>query len=67
MAEIMKMFAGATIASKDIKGYKFHCAQVPNKCQECGQELTDFITTDVEQAFQHSKRNRVAMWISKDE
>lgn len=66
MSKIVEMFADVIIASSEIKGYKFHCAGVPNKCQECGQKLVDFVTLDVEQAFQHSKRNDVSMWISKD-
>jgi len=62
MLEIIK---NVTIASDEIKGYKFACANTPNKCQECGGKIIDFITTDIEEAYQHSKRNSVAIWISK--
>lgn len=54
------------IADSSTKGYKFHCASVPNPCEECGRKLVNFVTQDIEEAFQHSKRNNTAMWISKD-
>lgn len=63
MTEIIEK---ATIADSDTKGYKFHCSNSPNPCAECGANLLYFITQDIEEAFQHSKRNSVAMWIAKD-
>ena len=64
--EIIEMLESVHLADSSVKGYKFHCAGVPNKCQECGQKLMDFVTLNIEEAFQHSKRNSVAMWFSKD-
>lgn len=64
--EIVEMAKNITTASSDTKGYKFHCSDLPNKCGECGQKLVSLVTQDVEEAYQHSKRNSVAMWISKD-
>jgi len=48
-------------------GYIFMCADVPRKCGECANRLLLFTTVDIEEAFQHSKRNSVAMWITKTE
>lgn len=64
--EIAEMLESISTADSSTKGYKFHCAKVPNPCQECNEKLLDFITQDIEKAFQHSKRNSVTMWISKD-
>lgn len=64
--EILEMIENITIASLDTKGYKFHCANVPNKCQECALKLVSYVTQDIEEAYQHSKRNNVAMWLVKD-
>lgn len=54
------------MADSRTKGYKFHCADVPNRCADCSQKLVSFVTQNVEEAYQHSKINSVAMWISKD-
>lgn len=62
----MEMIERVTVADSKTKGYKFHCSNVPNPCQECGQALVNLVTQDIEEAYQHSKRNSVAMWISKD-
>lgn len=62
----IEMVENVIIADSSTKGYKFHCANTPNTCRECGAALTFFVTQDIEEAFQHSKRNAVAMWIDKD-
>lgn len=64
--EIIEMLESVQMADSKTKGYKFHCANTPNPCQECGQKLMDFITQDLDEAYQHSIRNKVAMWIAKD-
>ena len=66
MAEVYEMLENIQIADSKTRGYKFHCADVPNNCKECGQKLVSFITQDLDEAYQHSKRNDTAMWISKD-
>lgn len=64
MAEIAEMLE--SVEAAHTKGYKFHCSGSPNPCYECGASLVYFVTQDIEEAFQHSKRNAVAMWIHKD-
>ena len=66
MAEIAEMLENILIADSETKGYKFHCADIPNRCAECGKKLLSFVTQDLEAAHQHSIRNSVAMWIGKD-
>lgn len=62
----MEVIERAKIADSRTKGYKFHCSDSPNKCADCAESLVLFITQNVEEAYQHSKRNSVAMWIAKD-
>lgn len=64
--EMIELLDSISTADSTTKGYKFHCADVPNKCEECGQKLVHMVTQDIEEAYQHSKRNSAAMWISKD-
>lgn len=56
----------AIIANSETKGYKFNCSGHPLGCRECGKKTVSFITQDLEEAYQHSLRNSVTMWISKD-
>lgn len=63
---IMEMIERVTVADSKTKGYKFHCSNTPRTCEDCGRELMGFVTQDIEEAYQHSNRNSVAMWISKD-
>ena len=64
MAEIAEMLEYVQLNSA--KGYKFMCANTPNACVECSQKLVAFVTQDLEEAYNHSLRNSVAIWISKD-
>lgn len=64
--EIAEMLENIQKASPTSKGYKFHCANVPRKCEECGKKLVSFITLDIDEAYQHSLANSVAIWINKD-
>lgn len=63
---MLEVIERAEIASPDTKGYKYHCSNSPNPCKECGAELVSFVTQDLEEAYLHSLRNGVAMWIMKD-
>lgn len=53
-------------ADSSTEGYKFHCSNGPNQCADCRTKPLGFITQDIEEAYLHSYRNSVAMWISKD-
>jgi len=66
MTEIAEMLESIQISNSITKGYKYTCANTPLPCEECGGKLVSFITQDLEEAYQHSKRNNTAMWISKD-
>ena len=64
--EEVQMIKNVLIADSNTKGYKFVCSNSPNVCHECGAALTNFITQNIEEAYNHSLRNSVAMWIHKD-
>ncbi len=61
-----EFYKSVETADSKTKGYKYSCAGIPYPCKECAQKLVSFITQDVKEAYEHSKRNNVAMWISKD-
>ena len=63
---MLELIKNVEIASDSTKGYKFSCANTPNPCKDCAEQLVSFITQDIEVAYQHSRRNMVAIWISKD-
>ena len=66
MTEIVEMLENIQVADSKTKGYKFHCAGIPNRCRECSKKLVSFVSQDLDEAYKHSKRNSVAMWIAKD-